>query len=103
LTLLIGAGGNLVELFDDSVSLLLPAQRRDILAAVESLKINALINGYRGKAGGNIDSIVDSIESIAQYAAAHNDSLLELDVNPLAVLPQKTVVLDAFIRIQQVN
>ena len=103
LTLLIGAGGTLVELLDDSVSLLLPAQRRDIFEAVESLKINALINGYRGKAGGNIDSIVDSIESIAKYAAAHNDSLLELDVNPLAVLPQGTVVLDAFIRFQQIS
>ena len=98
LTLTIGAGGILVELIDDSVSLLLPVQREELHAAIRTLRVYELIKGYRGKAAGDIESVIDAIEGIARYAAAHNDSLLELDVNPLCVLADGAVAVDAFIR-----
>jgi len=98
LTLTIGAGGVLVELLEDSVSLLLPVQREDIRASIETLKIHKLIQGYRGKAAGDIDSVIDSVDAIARYAMANNDSLLELDVNPLCVMADGAVAVDAFIR-----
>jgi acetyl-CoA synthetase len=99
LTLTIGAGGILVELLDDSVSLLLPVQREEIHAAIRTLRVYALIKGYRGKVAGDLESVIDAIEGIARYAATHNDSLLELDVNPLCVLTDGTTAADAFIRI----
>jgi len=98
LTLTVGAGGVLVELINDSVSLLLPVQREEIRAAVQSLRVHKLIESYRGKSAGDVDAVVDAIEAIARYALAHNDSLLELDVNPLCVLPNGAVAVDAFIR-----
>jgi acetyl-CoA synthetase len=98
LTLTIGAGGILVELVEDSVSLLLPVQREEIRSAIQTLKVHKLIEGYRGKEAGDIESVVDSIEAIVRYAIAHNGSLLELDVNPLCVLPVGAVAVDAFIR-----
>jgi len=98
LTLTIGAGGILVELVNDSVSLLLPVQREEIHAAIQSLNVHKLIKGYRGKAAGDIESVVDAIEAIARYAIANKASLLELDVNPLCVLPDGAVAVDAFIR-----
>jgi hypothetical protein len=88
----------LVELIHESASLLLPVQREEIRAAIQSLKAHKLIEGYRGKSAGDIDAVVDAIEAIARYALAHNDSLLELDVNPLCVLPDGAVAVDAFIR-----
>ena len=98
LTLTVGAGGLLVELIHESASLLLPVQREEIRAAIQSLKVHKLIEGYRGQSAGDLDSVVDAIEGIARYALAHNDSLLELDVNPLCVLPDGAVAVDAFIR-----
>ena len=98
LTLTVGAGGLLVELIHESASLLLPVQREEIRAAIQSLKVHKLIEGYRGQSAGDLDSVVDAIEGIARYAIAHNDSLLELDVNPLCVLPDGAVAVDAFIR-----
>jgi acyl-CoA synthetase (NDP forming) len=98
LTLTIGAGGILVELVDDSVSLLLPVQRPEIRAAIQTLKVFELIKGHRGKASGDVESTIDSIEAVARYAIAHNDKLLELDVNPLCVLTEGSVAVDAFIR-----
>jgi acetyl-CoA synthetase len=98
LALTIGAGGVLVELVEDSVSLLLPVKREDIRKAIQTLKVHKLIAGYRGKAAGDIERVVDSIESIARYAIAHDDRLLELDVNPLCVLSDGAIAVDAFIR-----
>ena len=43
--------------------------------------------------------ILDAIEAIAAYAIDNNDSLLELDVNPLLVTPDAAIAVDAFIRV----
>jgi acyl-CoA synthetase (NDP forming) len=97
LALLIGAGGILAELVNDAVSLLLPASRVDIEAALSSLNISNIINGFRGNVAGDREAVVDAIEAVARYAGAHQDQLLELDVNPLLVLQDGAVAVDAFI------
>ncbi len=99
LTLLVGTGGTMVELLDDTVSLLLPVQREEIKAAVASLRAGALIHGYRGGPAGDLDAVLDAIEAIARYAEANSDTLIELDVNPLIVTPDAAVAADALIRI----
>jgi acyl-CoA synthetase (NDP forming) len=99
LSLLIGTGGTLVELLDDTVSLLLPVSRDDIGAAIGSLKVAKIINAYRGGVTGDIDAVLDAVEAIAAYAVANNGSLLELDVNPLLVTPDSAIAVDAFIRV----
>ena len=99
LTLLVGTGGTMVELLDDTVSLLLPVQREEIKAAVASLRAGALIHGYRGGPAGDLDAVLDAIEAIARYAETNSDALIELDVNPLIVTPHAAVAADALIRI----
>ena len=99
LSLLIGTGGTMVELLDDTASLLLPASRDDMRTAIESLKVARIINGYRGGLRGNMDAVLDAIEAIAAYAVANEGRLLELDVNPLLVTPDAAIAVDAFIRV----
>jgi len=98
LSLLIGTGGTLVELLNDTVSLLLPVQRAEIAAAVSSLKAGTLINAYRGRSSGDLEATLTAIESIAAFATVHEDTLHELDVNPLLVTPTGAVAVDALIR-----
>ncbi len=98
LTLLLGSGGTLVELVDDTVSLLLPAERTDIRAAIGSLKAGKLIAGFRGGPAGDLEAVVDTVEAILEYAEQEYADLLELDVNPLLVLPHGAVAVDALIR-----
>ena len=45
----IGSGGVLVELLKDTATLLLPATRADIEAALRGLKLFPLLDGYRGR------------------------------------------------------
>jgi acyl-CoA synthetase (NDP forming) len=81
----IGSGGVLVELLKDSATLLLPATRDDVEAALRGLKLFPLLDGYRGRARGDLDAAVTAILAIASFAAARAGAIEELDVNPLIV------------------
>ncbi len=101
LSLTVGAGGILVELLQDAQTLLFPVARDEVLHALQSLKSWPLLAGFRGKAAGDVDALVDAVLAIAAYAQAHAHTLLELDVNPVLVLPagQGVLAVDALIRL----
>lgn len=97
LALVVGAGGILVEMVEDSALLLLPTDRKVVEKAIHGLKIAKLLRGYRGKKAGDIDAVVNAVMAVAAYAEAHRGDLVELDVNPLMVLPESAVAVDALI------
>ena len=103
LSLTVGAGGILVELMRDAVTLLLPASREDIHNAICQLKCFKLLDGYRGKPKADLNGLVSAIEAIVSYAQAQGETLQELDVNPLMVLADGAVAVDALIRIGKVG
>ena len=72
---------------------LLPLSRAELLQALQGLAMWPMVTGYRGRAAGDVEAVLDAIEAIIAYATAHADRLLELDVNPLLVLPQGQGVL----------
>ena len=99
LALTLGAGGIWVELLQDTATLLLPASPKDIEHALQGLKTWPLLKGYRGRTVGDVDALVDAVSAIAAYAQAHADRLLELDVNPLLLMPQGVLAVDALIHL----
>ena len=100
LALVVGAGGILTELLQDSATLLLPANRSEIETALKSLKVWKLVEGFRGKSG-DAEAVINAVESIIGFAEAHVEKLEELDVNPLLVLSKGAVAVDALIRMKQ--
>ncbi|OEU94856.1 acyl-CoA synthetase [Streptomyces oceani] len=96
--LTIGAGGVLVEVVRDTATLLLPARRSEIVSALGSLRIRPLLEGFRGAPPGDTAAAVEAVRAIARYA--HQDSVAEVDVNPLLVLPdgEGAVAVDALVR-----
>jgi acyl-CoA synthetase (NDP forming) len=103
LALTLGAGGVLVELLQDAVTLLLPASRADVRLALESLRSWPLVCGYRGRPPGDVEALIDAVMAVASYAQANAAQLRELDVNPVLVLPRGhgAVAVDAMIRLTQ--
>ena len=101
LTLTIGAGGVLVELLEDAVTLLVPVQRDEVARALAGLKVSRLLTGFRGRAAGDVAAAIDAVMAVARFADWNNTSLQELDINPLLVMPagQGAIVADALIRI----
>lgn len=101
LALIIGAGGMMVELLQDSCSLLLPTTRESVRRAVQGLKVAQLINGFRNKPKGDMDAAVDAIMAVAKYAEKNSSVISELDINPLLVLEEGVVAVDALISVAE--
>ncbi|MGO4889423.1 acetate--CoA ligase family protein [Anaerobacillus sp. MEB173] len=100
LALVIGTGGIFVNFLNDSSTLLLPTNENEIRNALSSLKGFQLLNGFRGRPKGDINYVIEIIKGIARFAEEYADRILELDVNPLLVLPEGkgAVACDALIR-----
>ena len=103
LALIVGTGGILVNLLNDSATLLLPITREAASTAVLSLKGSALLRGFRGRPEGDLEAVVDAIMAVADFAMDHWDSVTELDINPLMVRPKGkgAIAADALVRLQQ--
>ncbi len=83
--LTLGSGGILVELLQDVVNLLMPTNREEIAQALEQLRSTPLLNGFRGRPRADTEAAIDAVLAVQEYALAHADGLVELDVNPLLV------------------
>ena len=99
--LLLGSGGVLAELVADRVILMLPASDPDIRAALRSLKVASLLQGFRNRPAGDIEVAAAAIAAIQRVAIRLADRLLELEVNPLIVTPTGAVAADALIRLTE--
>ncbi|OXC79768.1 acetate--CoA ligase family protein [Caballeronia sordidicola] len=99
LALVLGSGGVLVELIGDTTTLLLPVREDNVRSALLNLKVGPLLTGYRGSSSADLNAAVRNIMAIARFAEAHADKLAELDVNPLLVLKDGAVAVDALVRL----
>ncbi|MGJ4857882.1 acetate--CoA ligase family protein [Labrys sp. KB_33_2] len=99
-TLTVGAGGVLVEMLKDAAVMLLPVTAEEIREKLMSLRVARLLEGFRGKPRGDIRGTIKAILAIADFAERHADRLVELDVNPLFVLPEGrgAIAADALVR-----
>jgi acyl-CoA synthetase (NDP forming) len=97
--LVVGAGGILTELLKDSVTLILPTSRPEIERALKSLKVWKLVEGFRGKSGDS-EAVIRSVEAVAAFGAAYRGQIEEFDVNPLLVLKDGAVAVDALIKLR---
>jgi succinyl-CoA synthetase beta subunit len=102
-SLTIGAGGVMVELLADSVTLLLPTSASEVERALRRLKCFALLDGFRGRPRADLQAVVHSVLAIAAYAESQASRLIELDVNPLIVTANDAIAADALIRLASVD
>ncbi|HEY3530029.1 MAG TPA: acetate--CoA ligase family protein [Nocardioides sp.] len=98
LALTVGAGGVLVELVDDTASVLLPATRSEIREALARLRVGPVLTGFRGHSV-DLEAVVSAVQAVAAFAIDHADRLVEVEVNPLLVLPDGAMAVDALIRL----
>lgn len=86
--ILCGLGGVFVEVFKDTAMLPAPVTRDEAMAMLQSLKSKPLFNGYRGQKPRDLEALADTIAKVSEFAAAHRDTLAELDCNPVFVYEQ---------------
>ena len=86
--LIVGGGGVLVELMQDSRSILLPTDKDAVLDALSSLQCAPLFEGFRGRPRGDLDAAAGAILAVASLVEDDPGAIIELDVNPLMVLAE---------------
>ena len=89
-----GTGGIWVEVLKDVAFAIPPLTEERARALVERTRASVLLRGGRGRSPGDVDALVDTLVRLSWLAVDWSD-LQELDINPLFVLPQGVVAVDA--------
>ena len=89
MTIMVGAGGVLAELLQDSAVTILAKDQ--VLSKIQSLellkqlKIWPLLMGYRGKPSMDIDALVCTLVMFSKMVSQLSCTLIEAEINPLLV------------------
>ncbi|OBY26456.1 acetate--CoA ligase family protein [Leisingera sp. JC1] len=94
----LAAGGTLTELMEDSASFLLPASDAEVEAALKSLRVSKLLEGYRGAPAADREAILRAIRAVEAYVVENALGLEEIEINPLLCTPSDAVAADALMR-----
>jgi acetyl coenzyme A synthetase (ADP forming)-like protein len=89
-----GAGGTAVELLKDVAVRITPLTDVDAAEMVRSLATFPLLEGYRGAPKADVAALEDLLLRVSAMVEAHPE-IAELDCNPVMVLPDGAVVVDA--------
>lgn len=97
----VGAGGTLVELVDESAVGLAPVDPSVALALLADTRAAALMDGWRGRPAVDpaaVHAAAAAISALSVVAQELGDQLDVLEVNPLLVTPGGVVGVDALLR-----
>jgi acetyltransferase len=83
-TVTVGAGGTLVEAFDDAVVRIPPVTREEAREAIDETELSRLLEGYRGEEPGDVEALASLLESVSRLAS-EVPAIEELDLNPVVV------------------
>ncbi len=92
--LLVGAGGVLVELVRDVAQRLLPVSEGEIGGMIDSLKVNRLLAGYRGRPPADRKEFEASVLALSRFYLDHRARIAEIEINPLIVRSQGALAVD---------
>jgi acyl-CoA synthetase (NDP forming) len=97
-----GAGGVAAELLRDVEVRVAPLTDLDARDMVRSLSTFPLLDGYRGAPRADVAALEDVILRVGRMAEAHPE-IVEMDCNPVIVLTDRAVVVDARVRIESAS
>lgn len=95
--LVVGLGGVMVELMQDTVAAMAPVSAQQARGMLDQLRGGALLKGFRGAAGVDMDRLAQVIAALSEFAHDQRDAIAEFDVNPLICTPDRIVAVDALI------
>jgi len=93
----VGPGGVLVEVLDESATLVPPFSRADARRAVEDTALADVLTDRRDGEPLPVEPVVDLLVRVGDLAASV-DAVAELDLNPVVVTADGPVAVDALVR-----
>lgn len=96
-TLTLGMGGVTAELLADTVTLVLPVTEAQVLEAARGLRLWPLLDGYRGRPRADMGAVAAMAVRLGDLMLG-DDSLEEIEINPVMVRETGAVAVDALVR-----
>ena len=96
--LVVGTGGALIELLDDTATSLLPVAPDGLMQLLGRLRVGQLLHGHRGQAGADIGAISDTVQRLAGILD-RSPEIVEVEINPLLATPHGAIAVDALITV----
>lgn len=93
-TVLFGLGGIFVEVFKDVAIRVAPVDGPMAMGMIGEIKGYAILKGYRGKKGADLDALADIIVKTSSLMMSE-DSVMELDMNPVMAYEKGALAVDA--------
>ena len=96
----VAAGGVLVEVLGDRGVGLPPLDEDGAARLLDRLAARPLLDGHRGAAATDIDSVVACVLGLSHLALELGDLILALDVNPLIAGPKGALAVDVLLELR---
>lgn len=96
---MVGLGGVFAEIIKDTAVQTAPVSEAEAAVMLRSLKAFPVLDGARGRPQADLDAAAKAVAALSRFAAAHAESVAEIDINPLLLMPkgQGAVALDALL------
>ncbi len=94
-----GAGGTAVDLLGDVAVRIAPISEADAGEMVRELATFPLLDGYRGAPKADVRALEDVLLRVSALVE-EQPAIAELDCNPVMVLPDRALVVDARVRVE---
>jgi acyl-CoA synthetase (NDP forming) len=91
---MVGVGGLYAEIVRDVAVTLAPADEDEVAELVRRLRVAPLLAGARGRPPLDVAAAARAGAALSRAAAEHPE-ISEIEVNPLLVLPEGCLALDA--------
>ena len=97
--IVVGPGGVLVELIDDTAFDLLPVDAEGVQNLIDRTALKKLLVGFRGSAAADRQALIETILKLTEIVHIYGSYLETIELNPISVSSKGTgiVVLDAVI------
>lgn len=93
-TVLFGLGGIFVEVFKDVAIRVAPVDKAMAMDMIEEVKGYAILKGFRGKTGVDMDALADIIVKTSSLMMDSSE-VMELDMNPVMAYEKGAMAVDA--------
>lgn len=94
----LGFGGIHVAVYKDVEFRVIPIEESDVYRMIDTLKGKEMLGKFRGMRPVNMDLLVKTTLKLSKMIE-ENPEIIELDINPLLVGPDRVVAVDTLIRI----
>jgi acetyl-CoA synthetase (ADP-forming) len=91
-----GLGGIFTEVLKDVTFRVAPLEKRDAIEMMNEIKAKKLLDEFRGKPAVDRDVLASALINLGRIGL-ENDEIAEIDINPIIILKDKPVAVDALV------